>query len=286
MQFEVLGFCQVSASCQLNAAKNNGINTKNIRAELIKQAMTKQLNDPPTEIENKIMEELFLAIYFNDLQKVVAFKNQFPELYSKKNKFLIDGITTFDLTNLTFFNQTIWFSEDWIDEIKPLVEKHRQRTIQMLDFWRAEFGQQIIKKQIEYNNYWDYFWCNDPNDPDYKQEVILDPISYFLEKGFREIDLMLYNRIECFDFEEAENLLKQGAKTDIDFYDDDNSSTYSRISHEVSYLATCQVIPEFEKFETKGYEQNFDITSMFGDILGLAAHIEMLVLLEKYEQEE
>lgn len=245
-----------------------------------------QLNEIPTEIENKKMEELFLAIYFNDLQKVVEFKNQFPELYAKRDKFLIDGIKVFDLTHLTYFNQTIWFDEDWRDGIKPFVEKHRQRTGQMLDFWRAEFGQQIIKNQIEYNHYWDYFFCIDPNDPDYYQEVILDPIFYFLEKGFREIDLMLYNRIECFDFTEVENLLKQGAKADIDFYNDDNSSANSRISHEVSYLATCQVMPEFEIFETKGYEQNFDITRMFGDILGLAAHIEMWDLLEKYEQEE
>jgi hypothetical protein len=187
---------------------------------------------------------------------------------------------------LTFFNQTIWFDEDWRDEIKQIIDKHRQRTSQMLDFWNTEFGQQYIQRKIEYNKYWDYFYCKDPNDPDYNQEVIFDTISYFLEQGFREIDLMLYNRIECFDFKAALNLLEQGAKADVDFYKDDDSSAFSRILHEVSYLATCQVIPEFKIFETKVYEQNFDIPKMFGDLLGLAAHTEMWDLLEKYFKEE
>ena len=42
---------------------------------------------------------------------------------------------TFDLTNLTFFNRKIWFYGDRIDDLRPLVEQHRKRTEQMLDFW-------------------------------------------------------------------------------------------------------------------------------------------------------
>jgi len=244
--------------------------------------MTRQLNDIPTKSENKKMEELFLAIYFNDVKKVVDFKNQFSELYAKKDKFLIDGNTTFDLTNLTFFNQTIWFDGDWIDDIKPLVEKHIGRTVQMLDFWCAEFGQQNIQRQIEYNQYYEYFYCDDPND---FEEIIIDPISFYLEKGFREVDLRLYNRAQCFDFTEVKKLLEQGAKPHIHFENDGDSSILSRISDEVSFLATCEVVPEFKVFETKGYNQNFDIRRMFGDILGLAAHEEMYHLLAEYEEE-
>ena len=106
--------------------------------------MTSQLNDIPTKTENKKLEELFLAVYFNDLEKVIEFKNRFPELYTKRDRFLIDNDTPFDLTNLTFFNQTIWFDGDWIDDINPLVEKHRLRTTQMLDFWRAELKSTLL----------------------------------------------------------------------------------------------------------------------------------------------
>jgi hypothetical protein len=245
--------------------------------------MTRQINDISTETENKKLEELFLAVYFNDLEKVIEFKNQFPELYAKKGKFPIDENTTFDLINLTFFNHTIWFDEDWIDDIKPLVEKHRQRTTKMLDFWRAEFGQQEIHRQTEYNQYHEHFFCDDPND---FEEILSDPISTYLEKGFNEIDLRLYNRAQCFDFAETKKLLEQGAKLDIHFENDGNSSTIQRISDEASFLATCEVIPEFEVFETKGYNRNFDINRMFGDILGLAAHEEMYHLLKKYDKEE
>ena len=245
--------------------------------------MTSQLNDILTQTENKKLDELFLAIYFNDLEKVIEFKKQFPELYVKKDKFLIDGHTTFDLTNLTFFNQTIWFDGDWIDDIKPLVEKYKQRTTQMLDFWRAELGRQEIQRQIEYNHYCDYFYCGDPSD---FEEIIMEPISTYLKNGFREIDLRLYNRAQCFDFVEVKKLLEQGAKSDIHFENDGDSSAFSRISAECSYLATCHVIPEFEVFETKGYNQSFDTTRMFGDILGLAAHEEMYHLLDEYDEGE
>ena len=245
--------------------------------------MTSQLNDIPTKTENKKLEELFLAVYFNDLEKVIEFKNKFPELYAKRDKFLIDNDTTFDLTNLTFFNQIIWFDGDWIDDIKSLVEKHRLRTIQMLDFWRAELGQQEIHRQFEYNQYKEHFYCDDPNDFD---EIIFEPISTYLKQGFREIDLRLYNRAQCFDFVEVKKLLEQGAKSDIHFENDGDSSAFSRISAECSYLATCHVIPEFEVFETKSYNQNFDTTEMFRNILGLAAHEEMYHLLNEYDEDE
>ena len=47
--------------------------------------MKSQFNDMPIDIENKELEELFLAVYFNDLEKVIELKNQFPELFSKKD---------------------------------------------------------------------------------------------------------------------------------------------------------------------------------------------------------
>lgn len=167
--------------------------------------MTSQLNDIPTETENKKLEELFLDIFFNDLEKVIEFKNQFPELYAKRNKFLVGNDIPFDLTNLTLFNRIIWFDVSWREEIMPLVEKHRLRTTQMLDFWRAELEQKEIHRQIEYNQYYEHFYCDDPNDFD---EIILEPIKTYIEQGFREIDLRLYNRVQCFDFVEVEKLLE------------------------------------------------------------------------------
>ena len=245
--------------------------------------MTSKFNDIPTKTENKKLEELLLAIYFNDLEKVIEFKNQFPELFSKKDKFLIDINTTFNLINLTFFNQVIWFDSDWIEEMKPLVEKQKKQTEKMLDFWRAELGKQEIYREIEYNHYHEKFYCNNPIE---FEEIMLDPISTYLEKGFREIDLRLYNRVQCLDFAEAKKLLQQGAKSDVHFENDGCSSAYSRISDEVSFLASCEVIHEFEVFETKIYNQSFDTTRMFSDLLGLAAHIEMRNLLDEYDKEE
>ena len=249
--------------------------------------MSSQLKNIPTEVENKIMESLFLAIYFNDLEKVIEFKQSYPELYAKKDHFLLDGKLSFSLANLTFFNKVIWFEGNWREAMKPLVEKHKLRTEKMFNFWHHEYGQQLIHSQTEYNKYFEYFSCYDPNDPDSKEKIILDTITFFLAEGFREIDLKLYNRVAFFNFIEAKKLLEQGAMSNIYFYKgEDDSSAISGISVEISYLSTCEVIPEFEVFEEKGYKQTFRITRMFGDILGLAAHIEMYHLLVNYQNDQ
>lgn len=225
--------------------------------------MTRTLTDIPSNIENKELDKLFLAVYFNDINKVAEFKNQKPEIYAKKNKYLIEGNIAFDLINLTLLNYKIWFDNDWRDEIMPFIKENRQKTTQMLDFWRVEGEKAILDRKIEYNQYFEYFYCDDPNDPESNEEVILDHISYFLEKGFREIDLRLYNRVECFDFIESKNLLEKGAKSNIHFYEDGDSDAFSRISGECSFLATCQVIPEFQIFKEKGYKQNFGVYDKF-----------------------
>lgn len=243
--------------------------------------MTGKLNKILTTTENKKLEELFLAIHFNDINKVIEFKNQFPELYTEKDKFRIDKNISFDLINLTFFNQVIWFDDSWQEEIMPLVEKHRQQTEKMLAFWCAELEQQEIHRQFEYNHFHEHFYCDAPDDFD---EIILAPISTYLKQGFRELDLRLFNRAQCFDFKEVQKLLKQGAKPDIHFENDGDCSIFSRISTERSYLATCHVIPRFKVFETKGYNQNFDTMEMFSNILGLAAHEEMYDLLDEYNE--
>lgn len=66
----------------------------------------------PKGDENKKLKELFLAVYFNDLEKVIDIKNHYPKIYNKKNNFPIDNWRTIDLRNLTHFNQTIWLDKD------------------------------------------------------------------------------------------------------------------------------------------------------------------------------
>lgn len=249
--------------------------------------MLKQLNkNMPTDKKNDIMEELFLAIYFNDVEKVKAFKNQYPDIYAKKSNFQIGYDDTFDLINLTFFNQTILKDDAWIEEIMPLILKNRHKTEQMLDYWRKESNCRNLQRKIEYNKYHQYFFCDDPNDKDSNEEIIGEPISNLLEKGYREIDLRLYNRVECFDFAEAEKLLKQGARMDIHFFEDGDSDTFSRISTECSYLATCHLIPIFEAFEDDGYDLDVDIIELFSYLIGMAAHQDMYDLLNKYMEAE
>ena len=241
----------------------------------------------PNPTENEKLKELFLAVYFNDVQKVISFRDNYPEIYAKRNNFQANSRFSnqysFDLMILTLFNQTIWNTTDWSDKIIEFVGNNRYKTKQMLDYWREERGSQGIQQTFEYNHYWEFFFCEDPADTDI---VFMEPIVYYLEKGFREIDLRLYNRAECFDFVETKKLLELGANPDIHIEEDEDSSILSRIETQSSFLYACQIIPEFKVFEEKGYHQIFDVDRMFGDLLGLAAHEEMYDLLNSYSKED
>ena len=186
---------------------------------------------------------------------------------------------------MTFFNQSVWKDDDWVDEIIPLVRRNRQRTEQMLDYWRAEYGCQEIQRDINYNQYFDFFYCVDPRITD---EVFWEPIQNYLSKGIREQDLMLFFHAERFNFKETKKLLEEGAKPDVDIDqdDDDENTIFSRIGIEMSFLATTFVVSEFETFEQKGYTQKFDIKDMFSHLLGLAAHIDMYQLLDAYSEDK
>jgi hypothetical protein len=244
-------------------------------------------NNKPNEVENKVLEELFIAIYFSDLKKVMEFKKYYPEIYSKKNNFLINGIKSFNLINLTFFNYVLW-KDNWTEKIMPMVKKNRQRTEEMIDYWKKELNLKIFEKNIEYNQYHEYFFCTDPNDPKENNKVIIDTLEYFLVKGIREIDLRLYISVVCFDFNETRKLLELGANPNIKFYEDEwDSTTFGHIGGECSYLATCEVIPTFEYFDKNGEAPTYyNSSNLFGNFIGLTAFEEMYELLLQYTKEE
>jgi len=242
--------------------------------------MAVQMNDKLTDLENKVLNELFIAIYFNDLEKVIEIKRKYPEIYSKKENFKIDGKKTFDLKNLTFFNQSIWNKDDWRDGIMPFVKWEREKTEKMLEFWKTETGNKKIQREIEYNQYFEYFCCGDPEE---NEDIYGDTIADYLKKGFREIDLRLYNRVTCFDFTEIKILLENGAKLDVNLHEDESDSdVMSFVSDECSCLASTEIVPSFELYEKNGKWNDKNITKLFGDLIGLAAYEDMWYLLEKY----
>jgi hypothetical protein len=252
------------------------------------------MNTIPNEIENTKLYELFLAIYFNDLDKVIDFKNLYPELYAMKNNFQINEMgrrgekeviyKSFDLMNLTFFNQMIWFDDCWGEESRAFAEKQKMRTQKMLDHWRAELGKQDIQRTVEYNQYWNWFWCTDPSET---REEWQHGEEESMTKGLKEIDLMLMYQSERFDFLETKKLLELGANPNVPFYEDEDGSTaLRRISDECSYLLTCEIWWRYKLFDEKGSYPYCDIDRMLGDLLGLAAHEEMYALLKPYSKED
>ncbi|MFV0553936.1 MAG: hypothetical protein ACK5LR_04445 [Mangrovibacterium sp.] len=226
------------------------------------------------------LENLFIAIFFNDVDRLCEIKQQYPKIYARKNDYPIDEYCKIDLTNLTLLNHRFWFSEGWSEKSMPLVERNRVCVNQLLDFWQAEGEGRILDRKLEYNSYYEYFYCNDPDDPESFEFAFWEPIDYYLKKGFREIDLRLYSRAQCFDFDEVETLLKNGANPNVCFEDEDDDIC-NRIYREISYLLSCRLMPEFNLFDKEGSDQesNYDERELFGDLLGLVAHEEMAALL-------
>ena len=251
-----------------------------------------------SEEENKLLSPLFWAIYFNDIDKVEEFKSLHPELYAKKTEFLLvdapNSIYTleqslpFNLVNLTQLNQYLWGRENWIEQITPLVVKQRQNIEKMLAFWRSEFGHDQFFDEIQYDQYYYFFYCSDPS---IYHEISEEPISDYLAKGFKEIDLILYNRVECFDFAATKRLLDQGANVDVDIDQDGDAGggVFLRILLETSYLSSCCVIPKFKYYEGSTNKEAFyqnaykiNIEEALGELIGYVAHGKMYDLLEPF----
>lgn len=137
-----------------------------------------------------------------------------------------------------------------------------------------------IQNKISYNQYIEYF---NLSHSDNDEEVLLDSISYYSKKGFNELDLKLYNKVESCDFFGVKNLMKQGANPNIHFEKDGDSSAISLVSNRCSFFTSCQLIPEFELFEEKGFNQNFDIIYLLRETIQLSANQEILNILHKSE---
>lgn len=230
------------------------------------------------EILREKLNPLFLAVFFNDLVGIQRFKAKNPNIFAQCNRFPLENEDTFDLYYLTELNAIIWNSKDWKEDILPFVKARRKETQEVLDFWQGENGFYRGNTQLKFSDYWEYLYCEDPAIRDYTN---WEENSYFLDKGIKELDLMLYNRASCFDFKATRYLLKMGANPNIDLYEEEEQqdSIINHIAMEAANLS-LQIIPLFESFEKNKYQENFHIINMFRDLLGYAAHEEMYKTLK------
>ncbi len=230
----------------------------------------------------KVSNQLLRACLFSDLEGI---KDGLKEVSDRS---VLEDVNLYSiptpLYHLTLLNQMVFDTEYWtdIDEDKQeAVAWMEERTKRVIDFWLEYYGVEEIPP-VQYEKYTedDFFraWLEDDD------EDILDaPKDAFIQHGCREIDVDLYLATNRFQFNKAEALLKQGANPCAELKYNENQYdvdwAYHRIGAEVVFLA-LELLPL--------YKEAFDgqTPTLHGeeyrDLLGLAEHVKMEKLFEKY----
>lgn len=178
----------------------------------------------------------------------------------------------------------VFDTEYWtdIDEDKQAaVAWMEERTKRVIDFWLEFYGVDELP-QPKYEDYTiDDFFCAMLEDDD--EEILDAPKEAFIQHGCREIDVDLYLATDRFQFNKAEALLKQGANPCAELHYSGNPDhgdwAYHRIGAEVVFLA-LELLPLYkEAFDGQTPTLHGD---EYRDLLGLAEHVKMEKLFEKY----
>lgn len=260
---------------------------KEQKFEVFGQMMTEAEYDACAEnniarSQPKVSNQLLRACLFSDLEGI---KDGLKEVSDRS---VLEDVNLYSiptpLYHLTLLNQMVFDTEYWtdIDEDKQeAVAWMEERTKRVIDFWLEFYGVDELP-QPKYEDYTiDDFFCAMLEDDD---EDILDaPKDAFIQHGCREIDVDLYLATNRFQFNKAEALLKQGANPCAELKYNENQYdvdwAYHRIGAEVVFLA-LELLPL--------YKEAFDgqTPTLHGeeyrDLLGLAEHVKMEKLFEKY----
>ncbi len=250
-----------------------------------------------TRFSPEQLEELFLAVFYGDTDTLKAIRDNDPELYALRTRFPLDEETEIYLPDLTFFNRVVWTDENWSESHMEMVIRNRQKTEEMVRFWEED-GNPIPEPPYRYRKYCDFFYCLPDADEDFEDigfKINEKPLHYFLERGYSEKDILLHYLGERFYFKAVEELLEEGANSDVHFLDEDDEepdeetgldTLLGRMIIELDYLIT-ELFYNLEVYESnQTYDVLDDIGELFGLLVGAAAHTEMVNLLERYLPDE
>jgi len=165
---------------------------------------------------------------------------------------------------------------EWHKDVQYLIEDFKSRVLHMKELISRTFD--ILYTPIDYQQYTGDFYASAP-DESMEDALWVDDIKEAYKNGARPIDVELYCAGVKFDFPRVEELLMQGADPDAPMEDGDNCLS-KRILDECAFLST-----RLEHALIDGHHEVIDTQDM-ADLVGSAAHEEMLRLLNKYARKE
>ena len=267
--------------------ENNNRLSEDQKFEVFGQMMTEAEYDAWVDnniasSQPKVSNKLLEACLFSDLEGI---KEGLKEITDKS---ALEDVNLYSiptpLYHLTLLNQMVFDTEYWtdlVDDKQKVVVWMEERTKSVIDFWKEYYGVEELP-QPKYEDYTiDDFFCAMLEDDD---EDILDaPKDVLIQRGCREIDLDLYLATDRFQFNKAETLLMQGANPSAPLLRCEDSEygeqACVRIDIEISFLA-LELFPVYREVLVGDSPELRD--NDYRDLLGLAEHVKMSKLFEKY----
>ena len=267
--------------------ENNNRLSEDQKFEVFGQMMTEAEYDAWVDnniasSQPKVSNKLLEACLFSDLEGI---KEGLKEITDKS---ALEDVNLYSiptpLYHLTLLNQMVFDTEYWtdlVDDKQKVVVWMEERTKSVIDFWKEYYGVEELP-QPKYEDYTiDDFFCAMLEDDD---EDILDaPKDVLIQSGCREIDLDLYLATDRFQFNKAETLLMQGANPSAPLLRCEDSEygeqACVRIDIEISFLA-LELFPVYREVLVGDSPELRD--NDYRDLLGLAEHVKMSKLFEKY----
>ena len=165
------------------------------------------------------------------------------------------------------------YLDEWKEEFQPVLRKRKEENEKFMAFFR---GLGLDMSSVPFADYCDVFYCDEPDAS--VEECLCETEEYLKGLGLRDIDIELACCVEKFQFERAEQLLKQGAdplknRSEID---DEDVNCATRVEKEIEFLYS------FGQDAVLGKRGIGNVESDLCDLFGLAAHEKMDHLLQEY----
>jgi hypothetical protein len=252
---------------------------KKVKRMITKDEMWELLLKDKLKIKMNDSGKFMSAIFFSDIETIRSMTDADSTLYSQN---ICRKNATFPIFSITKCVEKVFNSNDFEDDMKPIVEEMRKRTKDVMDFWNNEC-------HLHFDDEIDYYEINEImhfNRISKDINTIKEEITSNKRK-YTDFDVQFIRAASQLDFKTTKKLLKKGA--------DPNKLIFPLFTSVKDFSMIDMVFNEIDFFTTKVielYKEYFSGKKLFavdytdiGNLYGRAAFKSMCSLLKTYSND-